>query len=350
MTGKRIYLPGLFLFMIGILAGCSTANTERAEASQTAFTLFSDVSHWSMPAWSLEEGSLTAGITERTGVTVDFLIPPQEADRQLSLMLADGRLPDIISVTDYTVIRQLISSGKVWRMDGLLETYCPDSHLLKDFPEDIKNRLAEYFGGWYSYPSNIYSEDSRKTWQEKEGYYASRYQFQENTAIIWNKKLLEAAGLNEADLKTKSQVLAAFEQVKGRKLSVGGQEVVPLLLDGSQYQRFSLQYLNNSFGAEPIDENGNYQDIWRQPQARTTLSFLNQVFRNGYSKTEYLTYGNEQIQSLIAKNCVLCFIGNIANTGMDARDWVSTGAILPEDGSGLLWGSIYRRPLAGCRH
>lgn len=317
------------------LEGCGMIGRGQEETEQESYaelTLFSDVSHWNMPKWSMEEGSVTEAITQETGVKVTFEIPPQDADTQLSQMLLEDKLPDIISVTDDTVIKQLISSGKVWKLDELLKEYCPDSHLLTDFPKDVRTVLENKYGGWYTYPSNIRSEDSQNIWKDQTGYYEELSYYQENTAVMWNREILERSGLSKDDLKTESQVLAALERVKEMDLSIHGKRVIPLLLDGENYQAFSFQYLNNTFGAERIDENGDYEYLWRQPQARESLNFVNTALREGYTKAQYLTYDNEQIRGLIAKDHVLCFIGNVSNTGMDARKWVSTGPIYSDRG------------------
>ena len=50
-------------------------------------------------------------------------------------MILKDELPDLIVATDKNVINQLIRSGKVWSLQDFFETYCPDSHLLKDFPK-----------------------------------------------------------------------------------------------------------------------------------------------------------------------------------------------------------------------
>lgn len=77
-------------------------------------------------------------------------------------MIASGELPDMMSITDADIYKQLVAADKVWDMKTFLETYDPESHLLKDFPEDIKQALTDTYGGWYSYPSHMESKDNRK--------------------------------------------------------------------------------------------------------------------------------------------------------------------------------------------
>jgi len=71
-------------------------------------------------------------------------------------MLHKRELPDIISITDASMIRQFIDSGKVWRLDEFLEQYCADSHLLTDFPEDMKQKQIREYGGRYAFVNTIF--------------------------------------------------------------------------------------------------------------------------------------------------------------------------------------------------
>ena len=112
---KKLLL--LFLFFCLFLTGCTAAtqeNMDSAENNYTELTLFSDVSFWNPPVWSFEEGSISAGISKKTGAYLDFTIPPQDASKKLSLMILKDELPDLIVATDKNVINQLIRSGKVW--------------------------------------------------------------------------------------------------------------------------------------------------------------------------------------------------------------------------------------------
>ena len=83
---KKLLL--LFLFFCLFLTGCTAAtqeNMDSAENNYTELTLFSDVSFWNPPVWSFEEGSISAGISKKTGAYLDFTIPPQDTSKKLSL-------------------------------------------------------------------------------------------------------------------------------------------------------------------------------------------------------------------------------------------------------------------------
>ena len=313
--------------------GCAGKNDQggKTEGFYETETLFCDVSYWNPPAWDISENSVTGKISQKTGIQLDTVVPAQDADLRLKILMANDELPDLISVTDSTVISQLATSDKVWKLDEFLEKYKPDSHLLNDFPEDLKEEMIQRDGAWYALPSHINSEEARDYWKLDE-FWENYQEYSDNNAIIWNKELLQEFGLCTEQLQTEEQVLAAFEKVKGKETEEG-KTVIPLLVDGKNYRDPTLKYLEGTFGAEWIDDNGNYKDIILQPQTKKALEFLNTAVREKYMDAGQLTLDNIQIQKLMESKRVLCFIGNVANTGIDNGAWTSTGVILSSDGS-----------------
>lgn len=342
-TGK---IGGMILTIAltaGMITGCAGKQEESEQTQKENYvtaTLFCDVNHWNPPAWDLSEDSITGKITKKTGVQLDTTVPAQDADLRLKILMVNDELPDLISVTDETVISQLVTSGKVWNLEEFLKKYKPDSHLLKDFPEDLKKEMIRRDRAWYALTSHINSEDARAYWKQDE-FWTNYQDYSDNNAIIWNIALLKEFGIDTENLQTMEQVLAAYEKVKGKKTKAG-QTVIPLLVDGKNYRDPTLKYLEGTFGAEWVDENGDFKDILLQPQTKTALSFLNIAVRKGYMDSSQLTWENLKVKETLDTQPVLCFIGNIANTGIEQGDWTSTGVILSPDGSSPVMGKSKR--------
>lgn len=342
-TGK---IGGMILTIAltaGMITGCAGKQEESEQTQKENYvtaTLFCDVNHWNPPAWDLSEDSITGKITKKTGVQLDTTVPAQDADLRLKILMVNDELPDLISVTDETVISQLVTWGKVWNLEEFLKKYKPDSHLLKDFPEDLKKEMIRRDRAWYALPSHINSEDARAYWKQDE-FWTNYQDYSDNNAIIWNIALLKEFGIDTENLQTMEQVLAAYEKVKGKKTKAG-QTVIPLLVDGKNYRDPTLKYLEGTFGAEWVDENGDFKDILLQPQTKTALSFLNIAVRKGYMDSSQLTWENLKVKETLDTQPVLCFIGNIANTGIEQGDWTSTGVILSPDGSSPVMGKSKR--------
>lgn len=133
-------------------------------------------------------------ITEKTGVTVSANTPAQDADTKLNLMMVDGSLPDLITITNGTLIKDLVDAGLVWDMQELFETYVPDSHIINGgYPEDIKTALIDRDGGWYSFPSHIKSLDNREIWGLND---ATKQRWldadrRSNNGVVFNKSLMD---------------------------------------------------------------------------------------------------------------------------------------------------------------
>ncbi len=114
--------------------------------------------------------------------------------------------------------------------------------------------------------------------------------------------------------------------------------IIPIMMDGQNYWDSSLKYFMETFGAESVDAEGNYVDMVRQPEAKEALSYLNQMFQNGYFQAEWLTLSNAKIRQLIAGGNVLCFVRNTADIDIKAVDWVTPGPILLVSGKHPVYG------------
>lgn len=81
------------------LWGCGSETEEEPFREYTQISLFCDVDFWTPPEWETSEGSITGKISRETGVTLDTTVPPQDADNQVRLMLANDNLTDLVCVT-----------------------------------------------------------------------------------------------------------------------------------------------------------------------------------------------------------------------------------------------------------
>lgn len=335
------YTVLLILLALGLVIAACGKQEEAPKKGDTEYirlSLFCDVNFWKPPQWEIKKDSITGKISEKTGVVIDTNVPAQDADKQLSLLLMNGELPDMISVTDNTMISQLVDSGKVWDLEEFFETYLPDSHILRDFPQDVLKMLKERDGGWYAWPSHIDSDDAREQWPPSAECYADEKEYLWNCGIIWNKKLLDELGISIQQLQTKEQVFHAFSKAKEWNRMQKDKKIIPLLVDGIDYQEFTLDFLQETFGMLPVGEDGAYRSAVLQPETKEALQFLNQALREGYMSPEQLTWQNLTVKDTLSGGQVLCFIGNIANSDINALEWVSSGQIRSDSGKSPVWG------------
>ncbi|MDO4294257.1 MAG: extracellular solute-binding protein [Eubacteriales bacterium] len=336
---KRLILAVAFCFLAGMKGdGSALSGENEGKENIRELSWFSDWNYWEPQEWDLSPESQTGKITEKTGVKISYMIPADNGDSRLSLMLISGDVPDIISVSDERMIKHLIQSEAVWNLEELFDAYLPESHLIRDYPDDIKTMLEERDGGWYGLAGELHSADNMEKYGEPEEFYRRLREQGENLGIIWNRALLKRLGLSESRLRTEKQIQEAFALVEEREVTVNAVKVTPLLVDGQRYQDTTLQFLADSFGASAVDEQGQYRERMCTEEGKKAMSFLNGAFRKGYADPKQVILTPYQIKRQLNSGQVLCFIGDIYHSGIDPAQWVSSGVVLDEEGKNPLRG------------
>lgn len=297
---------------------------------------FSDVSGWG-PAtanWSVDESPATVYIEENLGLSLNIEQPPTDASTKLGLMLASGELPDVMSITDSDMYKQLVEADKVWDMQTFLETYDPDSHLLKDFPDDIRKALTDVYGNWYSYPSHMESKNNRKVFPPDDQIWVDVVEKGSNGCIMFNKEIMDAVGITPEDVQTEEGFLAACEKVKASGHQVDGQSVLPVVLQCNLWINTSLDgIVSNTFGVLPVDDEGNYRHSELNPLYKNALKFLNTLIQKEYLDVNTLTIDETALKTYLDAKRVFCWIGNQAQQDKTNMPWVSYGPILASNGA-----------------
>ena len=346
---KRLLALLLAGVMTAGLASCSSGDTGSTGGASTDGTAseggsgevselywFSDVSGWG-PAtanWSTDSSPATEYIEENFGLTLNIEQPATDASTKLGLMIASKDLPDLMSITDADIYKQLVAADMVWDMKTFLETYDPESHLLTDFPEDIKEALTDTYGGWYSYPSHMESADNRENFPPDDQVWVDVVEYGSNGCIMFNKDIMDALDITEEDVRTESGFLAACEKVKNSGYQVDGQSVLPVVLHWNLWIDTSLDgIIAGNFGAVPVDENGAYRHLELSPGYKEALDFTNTLVLNGYLDVNTLTIDETAGNTYLDAKRVFCWIGNQAQQDKTNMPWVSYGPILSDNGA-----------------
>lgn len=312
----------------------SAASSGSGDASELYW--FSDVSGWG-PAtanWSVDESPATVYIEENLGLSLNIEQPPTDASTKLGLMLASGELPDVMSITDSDMYKQLVEADKVWDMQTFLETYDPDSHLLKDFPDDIRKALTDVYGNWYSYPSHMESKNNREVFPPDDQIWVDVVEKGSNGCIMFNKEIMDAVGITPEDVQTEEGFLAACEKVKASGHQVDGQSVLPVVLQCNLWINTSLDgIVSNTFGVLPVDDEGNYRHSELNPLYKNALKFLNTLIQKEYLDVNTLTIDETALKTYLDAKRVFCWIGNQAQQDKTNMPWVSYGPILASNGA-----------------
>ncbi len=297
-------------------AGTSDVSPERKTVS---LSLYSDVSDWDGVEWTLDRDTLTACISKQTGVLINTECPVQDADMQLSLLLMENKLPDILAISDDNMIRQLISSDKVWNLEEFFEEYKPDAKLLASFSEREKQALIYRDGGWYSIPTCYTSADLMTG----------------GNAIVWNKKLLSELGYDPTEITTEQKFLEVLS-AGNAYASETSTSITPLLLGGDQDSGSGLRFLAECFGGSSIlGMEDQFQNLWTTSGGQEALRFTNELLRKGLLDASSLTYSSRQIRNRLDQGDVLCYIGSVTDFNLDQEHWVTGGLI------GVISGDVF---------
>lgn len=340
---RRVFAATLAAVMVlGLMACGSTGEESGSDKPENTASgtdelyWFSDVSGWgpSTANWKTTESPATKYIEENFGLTLNVEQPPTDASTKLGLMIASGDLPDLMSITDSDMYKQLVSAGKVWDMKSFLEKYDPDSHLLKDFPEDVKQALVDTYGDWYSYSSHMESANNREVFVPDDQIWVDVVEKGDNSCIMINKDIMDAVGITEDDVKTEEGFYAACEKVKNSGYTVDGQSVLTVVLHADQWINNSLDaVISNNFGVVPVDEDGNYVHKETTPGYKNALKFVNNLIQKGYLDVNTMTIDETALKTYLDAKRVFCWIGNQAQQDKTNMPWVSYGPIAASNGA-----------------
>lgn len=166
-------------------------------------------------------------ITEKTGITVDFQINPSPwTDDRVSVMIAAGNLPDILSVGWWEpYIGTMADAGKLWSYDDLANTYD------KSFWNVIDKSTFSYF-----------KKDNKKTYQLNNWTVSIEQAKKANVlssqdSFMVREDMYNAIG--KPSMKTPSDFLNALKKVQERYPSISGKPVIPFIL-GKAYSQGGL--------------------------------------------------------------------------------------------------------------
>lgn len=309
---------------------------EQNKAEEVTLDWYSCVAGWGPSGWTsgVTDSPLTLALKERYGISLNYEQPATDAETKLGLMIATGDLPDIISTADTDTVNQLVASGMVYTMEELLQTYDPQSHLLVDFPEDIKQKVIDTWGDWYSLPSHLESPDMREVYTPN-GLFLDGLDYGHNSAVMFNETIMKELGITLEDVQTEKGFYEACEKVKSSGHVVGSQSVIPVVLHANLWIEQSLDaIISETFGVVPVDENGSYRHIEMDPGYKNALYFVNQLIRNGYLDVNSLTLDEAAIKVDLEGGRVFCWIGNPAQSSKkETVPWVSAGPILADNGA-----------------
>ncbi|MCR4882278.1 MAG: extracellular solute-binding protein [Clostridiales bacterium] len=303
-------------------------------AEDVTFSWFSDVSGWGPANWNgVNSSPLLDTLKSELGASFEIEQPATDAATKLALMIATNDLPDLMSITDSTTIAQLIESGYVYTIPEFVEKYDPESHLLVDFPEDVKKAIVDAYGDFWFFPSHMESVQHRETYPLCSQAYINNVVYGQNSSIMFNQKIMDDLGLTQEDVQTQSAFMATLQKVKDSGYTVNGNPVIVATMNANLWLSSLNGVMSDSFGLVPVDAEGNYRRIEMNPGFKEVLKFTNDMVRGGYMDLDILTLDENALVTYIEAGQVFCWFGNPAQADLSVSNMTSFGPILSDTGA-----------------
>ena len=214
---KRLWMAtiGITILFSGAVVGWAYTKRHTKIPTKEAcqFNYFYDCG--ALPAvWDTSQPIMQT-ITEATNCKPVLVHPKEDADAKLNLMMNYENLPDLITTGNTELLKEMIDKGLVWELEEFLQTYLPDSHLLKDYPQDVKAALTARDGGWYSYASHIASNDADAIWgvPDSQAEYLEGLKYANQFSIFFRTEYLVQLGINVKDIATEEKLLETLQLI-----------------------------------------------------------------------------------------------------------------------------------------
>jgi len=214
--------------------------------TQETFTWYINFS-WFKRSWG--ESSVSKYITKKTGVNIDFIVPPGDESEDLDSMIISDSLPDIITVDcrEKQVV-SMISEHKVYPLEYLAKEY--DPYFFEVASKDKLNWYTQEDGHVYGYPNASFT---------MEDYEKNKGNLTSHETFLVRKDIYEAIG--SPDMSTPEGFIDALKKAKEKFPLVNGEPLIPFGTDEFTASGCSkLQETLCHFLAIPPEKDGMYCD------------------------------------------------------------------------------------------
>lgn len=294
---KKILALVLSLMMV-VMAAPALADEAPAK-----ITWFVDVPSFvfNSEGWGMDK--MTAEITEKFGIEVEFVVAADNSGSQLATLISAEEYPDIITVeglwnTDRTnLLKQMAEAGLLASYNDLAQNYLTEEEW-KNFRSDVIAWYALADGKTYAYPNYAYSTDDLP---EGKGLVPNRCivvradmlaQLGYDTTKLVDVKADEFLNMCERAMKE----IGAYNElgVIGMQLYEGGSEAAEIM---------------DQYFAKPWEtEDGQYYDDWTAGSNKETYAFLNEAYRRGLILDANYSDTRDQVREKIASGRVFALI------------------------------------------
>lgn len=306
MINKKLRKKMMALSMVALIGasiiGCSkkeenSAGNDQSESKLEVSLGRSTIQNSKMPEGdTYEDNAYSRYIEEKLNIdlTNEFEANGEDYDRQVSLAIASGELPDIMSVAGKDLLDELVDNDLVWDLTSFYETYATD--YIKEIYNSYEGRCLEqatYDGKLMAIPgTNVDSAPSqvwiRQDWLEKLGIKLD----QDGNKLISLEELEKVA----------REFVAKDPGNSGNPVGIAPN----FWLTSNEYggSTNTMTAVANALGAYPKmwykDESGELVYGSNTPEMKATLELLSNWFKEGILDPQFGTRTWDDITALLA--------------------------------------------------
>lgn len=294
----RTLLLMLVIMILGISTACSKEEKNEAKATskldankpgwqqnkeKATFDWFINYS-WFAGKWG--DDYVTKEITEKTGVTINYVVPTGNGIEKLTTMIASGTLPDLITLdAREPIVDMMIKGGQLQALDDLANKY--DMYFFNVASKDKLNWFKKADGHTYAYPNASYTLTDYKTAKK----------INSNQTFMVRKDMYEAIG--SPDMSTPEGFLNALRAVKAKFPKVNGQPIIPIGFQEG-VENSLVVYLQN-FLAVPLEKDGKVNDRFTDKDYQNWLKTFRKANEEGLIATDVFVDKRSQIEEKMAQ-------------------------------------------------
>ncbi|MBM7604191.1 putative aldouronate transport system substrate-binding protein [Metabacillus crassostreae] len=311
--GKKLVTKSFALVLIAsmflvIFAGCTnTAKNETAssEEEKPKTKLSADEPGWKVDTspitfdWYVNfswfaskwgEDEVSKYVTDKTGVSINFISPAGNEAEKMNTMIASGKLPDFITIGWWEdAVKKMVEGELVLPLNELAENYDPYFFKVTD-PVKLEWYKQEN-GNVYGYPN---ASSSPKDFDKYKDLKPS------NQTFLVRKDIYEAIG--SPDMSTPEGFLNALEAAKEKFPEVNGAPLIPFgLNEFTDVGNASLEGYLQNFLALPMEKEGKVYDRTTDPEYLTWLKTFRDANEKGLLAKDIFIDKRPQMEEKIAQ-------------------------------------------------
>ncbi len=286
----------IILCLILSLTGCAQGkkNTDGGKDKEPiTFDWYVNYS-WFVTSWG--GNTVSDAITERTGVSVNFISPPGNEAEKLNALIASDSLPDIITLGWWEPqYGEIVERGMVYALNELADKYDPFFYEVAD--ETVRDWYTWADGNIYCYPNSSFTPKDLATHDD----------IASNQTFLVRKDIYEAIG--SPDMTTPEGFYKAVKDAYYMFPKVGEEALIPIgahVFDDTGCVSFD-QYLQN-FLAIPYEKNGKYYDRYTDEEYIRWLKMFRKLSSEGYISPDVFVDSRTQMSEKIANGRYFCML------------------------------------------